>query len=320
MNRILLIVLLLAPGFSGCKKETLYWQKIVHLESHTSSRLNRIIFADNNTCIIGGGEKYEKAEVLVSTDGGDTWTAQSFPEAGKGMYGLAVSPSKKVYLSGFDGKVIYSGNTGSSWNISQVPDWRYYIAIAYPTDDTGFFIATSAQGSGTIVRVDNNFSILDTTTYDFGFNDVAFPTAHTGYIAAFGTVLKTTDHGNTWKILDVKDDNFTAVYCMDENNVWICGYNGSIQHTIDGGATWKKIRNGNKITQPRYRLKDIVFKDSQTGWAVGENGIVIQTTDGGESWNRYSPFTEHTLLSITVTPGGNLLVAGEAGTLYKLYL
>lgn len=315
-----IILFVFIVGIASCKKEKLQWQKTVQLESHTTSRLNRVHFLNNHTCIIGGGEKYEKSEILLSKDGGNTWSFSSFPNVGKGMYGIGMSPSGTIYLSGFDGRVIFSENEGNSWHESQIQDWRYYIAIAYPTDDLGVYIATSAQERGTIVRVNKDLGIMDTNSYAFGLNDVVFPDKNVGYVSGYGAILKTTDGGDSWNILDVENDNFNALFAFNENDIWTCGYNGSIFHTIDGGVTWEKPRNGNKITQPRYRLLDITFKDRLNGWAVGEEGLVISTSDGGETWNKYKSFTDAALVSVAIMPDGNLLVCGEKGTLYKLYL
>lgn len=313
------ILILITVAITGCKKETLHWQKVVLLETHTQSRLNRITFLDKDNCIVAGGEKFEKAEILLSADRGNTWHLQSFPEAGKGMYGLVISPSRKIYASGFDGKIIHTNNINASWQVSQIADWRFYLGIAYPSDDTGIYISTEAQARGTIVRVDKHFKILDTTGFAFGLNDIEFASPAVGYIAAFSTILKTEDGGNTWKILDVKNDNFMAVWCIDENEVWACGYNGSIVHTTDGGNTWTQARNGNKVTQSRYRLTDILFKDKQNGWVVGEEGLIIKTTDGGNTWQPYKSFTDATLLNIAISEEGNIFVCGEKGTLCKLY-
>lgn len=321
MKRLFTPILIasLFASLSACKKDTLHWGKIVHLESHTSARLNNIKFV-NGIGVIAGGEKYLSAEILTSADGGNTWTHTTNPDAGKGMYGLGTSPSNKIYLSGFDGKVISTGTSFTAWAVHQVPDWRYYVALTFPTDETGILVATAAQENGTIVRVNNNFQIIDTTSYGFGLNDVAFTSASTGYIAAYGVVLKTTDTGRTWQLLNVKHDNFKSVYCIDADNIWVCGAEGSIYHSADAGNTWKRSRNGGLLTQEKYRLNDIVFKDNANGWAVGEKGLVIATRDGGKTWNKYNPITESAFLSVAMAPDGNLVVTGEKGALYKLFL
>ncbi len=318
MKRVLTgVVILIAAFIAGCKKEPLSFDKIVHLESHTSSRLNNIRFV-NGIGIIGGGEKYLSAEILISKDGGNTWTHSSYPEAGKGMYGLGTSPNGTVYLSGFDGKVLSSADF-DNWTVNQVPDWRYYVALTFPTDETGILIATSAQQGGTVVRLRKDFTIIDTTTYQFGLNDVAFTNAATGYVAGYGAVLKTTDTGKTWTYTEVKNDNFKAIHCTDANDIWICGAEGSIFHSTNAGSSWARVRNGNLLTAEKWRLNDIVFRDAQTGWAVGEKGLVIYTDNGGKDWKKYRTVTDDAFLSIAIAPDGNLVVTGENGSLYKLY-
>ena len=64
MNQIkyLLSILSIVVIATACKKDQISVQAVTKVESHTTSRLNRILFLDNNTCIIGGGERYLKAE------------------------------------------------------------------------------------------------------------------------------------------------------------------------------------------------------------------------------------------------------------------
>jgi photosystem II stability/assembly factor-like uncharacterized protein len=121
-------------------------------------------------------------------------------------------------------------------------------------------------------------------------------------------------------LLDIKNDNFTALYTLSENNVWTCGYNGSIYHTEDGGDNWQKMLNGNSITHKRYHLLEFVFKDNVNGWAAGEDGVVIYTNNGGKDWKEYEHFTSDALRCIYLLPDGNLMVCGDNGTLYKLWL
>jgi photosystem II stability/assembly factor-like uncharacterized protein len=131
-------------------------------------------------------------------------------------------------------------------------------------------------------------------------------------------MLKTTDGGKTWGYQNVKNDNFTAISAINENNLWICGINGSIYHTVNGGNDWERKRNGNDLTKPKYHLHDLLFIDDSNGWAVGEDGLVVQTSDGGSHWTEYEKFTTNALHSIVMLPDGNLLVCGDNGGIYKL--
>lgn len=306
--------------FFSCKKEQVYFQKIEVVESNTTSRLNRIHFVNDTTCIIAGGERFLKAEVLRSTDGGYTWMSNTnFPETGKGQYGFGIDPMGRVWLSGFDGTMLFSADNGANWAERRIGNWEFHVGISFANSNKMILVNARAQKGGSIVVADTNLQILKTTDYTFGLNDVQMVDEQTGYVAGYGAILKTTDGGETWNYLDVKNDNFYALDCKSENEVWACGYNGTIVHTTDGGASWEKLRNGNNITAPKYKLLDIVFKDANTGYAVGEKGLVIHTSNGGKDWEKYGEFTENALRGITICPNGTLLTVGDEGSIYRLH-
>ncbi len=64
---------------------------------------------------------------------------------------------------------------------------------------------------------------------------------------------------------------------------WAVGELGTIQNTIDGGATWKL-----QTIQSRKILNDIStidgIQNSWLAWIVGAGGFAIHTDDGGQSW------------------------------------
>lgn len=72
-------------------------------------------------------------------------------------------------------------------------------------------------------------------------------------------------------------ENLYDVCCVDDNTVFVCGQNGVILKTEDGGNTWQeKYRNeGNN-------LYDLCFVDDAIGFAYGD--FFVKTTDGGENW------------------------------------
>ena len=179
------------------------------------------------------------------------------------------------------------------------------------------FIASLAQDTGYITFVDSNCNIINTRKYGFGLNEIYMTNQSTGYVIGYGVAMKTGDCGTTWTFLDVEGDNFMAMD-IHGNEIWMCGYNGSVYHTSDGGNNWTRYRNGNDITLPRYRLLSILFVDALNGWAVGEDGKIIYSDDGGRHWMEYKRFTTNALRSIVLCPNKDLLVAGDGGTLYRI--
>ena len=50
------------------------------------------------------------------------------------------------------------------------------------------------------------------------------------------------------------------------------GFDGKIQNTEDGGASWSLQTSGTP-----YQLNSVYFLDQLHGWAVGENGTILKT-------------------------------------------
>ena len=316
-NSKCLLIILIIFLTSSCKKDKLHWQKVQQLTSNTSSRLNNIKFLNNNICIAAGGRQWEQSVILRSIDGGYTWTASSNASAPKEMYGMSVSADGTIYLSGIDGDVLSSNDNGENWQFNRITNWLGYLGGGFPTPDLGIFVSTVLQRQCTITRVDGNFNILDEQTFLFGLNNIYMVNPGTGYVIGYGTVMKTNDQGKTWNFQDVKGDNYTAMD-IHGDEIWMCGSNGGIYHTYDGGKKWNNFRNGNDISLPRYFLRSILFKDASNGWAVGDDGVVIYSKDGGVHWAEYDKFTTNNLRSIAICPNEDLLVAGDNGCLFRM--
>ncbi|MEI8279671.1 MAG: hypothetical protein WCG87_07885 [Bacteroidota bacterium] len=304
--------------FVSCKKDLLHWQKAQKIETNTTDRLNKILFINDTIGFIVGGQRFATTTILSTTNGGSSWQTNSFPQAGKALYGITQSASGIIYAIGFEGKMMTSNDTGKSWNDHQIGYEVPYTGVAFADAHRGILIGGINFESGFLVHINDNGVISRQDSLAYQLNDIEMPSASTGYIAGYGVIMKTTDSSSTWNLLNINNDNFEAVFCRSENDVWTCGYGGSIYHTTNGGDSWEQMRNGNDINIPRYHLFDIIFKDALNGWAVGENGLVIHTDDGGHHWMEYDKFTDHIIRSVAFSPNGDLLMAGDMGTVYRL--
>jgi photosystem II stability/assembly factor-like uncharacterized protein len=190
--------------------------------------------------------------------------------------------------------------------------------MSFPAPDKGIVIPNIGRDSGSIMLVDGAFNKQRYLPFRFCLNDIIMPDALNGYVAGYGAIMRTSDGGLSWQQMNVSSDNFMGLYCMGPDKVWACGYNGSIYKSGNGGKGWTRLRNGNDLTLPKYRLQAILFTDEQHGYAVGEEGIVTYTDDGGKHWMEFDRFTGSTLLFIARCPDGQLIVGGEHGELYRL--
>jgi photosystem II stability/assembly factor-like uncharacterized protein len=312
------VIFILLFSLCSCRKDLLHWQAVQKLETHTTTdRLNKILFINDSLGFVVGGQRFYNSTILTTKDGGQTWEYKNFSDAGKGLYGIAKSPSGMIYTIGFDGKLLRSTDGGDNWEFHQL----WYL----PYKDIAFFDNTRGIGIGgvsfkfgckTSIFFDGNYSVWDSLGYEL--NDIEMIDGKTGYLSGHGVVMKTNDSGHTWQMQNIKNDNFTAIHAYGQNEAWTCGYNGSIFHTTDGGNSWQKMRNGNDLKLPSYHLLDILFTDRMHGFAIGENGLFIFTDDGGHHWMEFDRFTNATLRCIVKMKDGQLLVCGDNGSLYKV--
>jgi hypothetical protein len=79
----------------------------------------------------------------------------------------------------------------------------------------------------------------------------------------------------------------SVIVAPDSKNAWRVGAGGRIEHSGNGGASWKAQTSG--VTQD---LIAGTAPSKKICWIVGKSGTILLTTDGGKHWTRIlSPIT-----------------------------
>jgi len=102
-----------------------------------------------------------------------------------------------------------------------------------------------------------------------------------GYaVGDLGTMLKTTDSGNSWNPLTSgTTSGLNDVYFFDDNTGIVVGDGGLILRTTNGGSSWNTI----VVTDIFDRLLSISFNGTN-GIVGAESQTIIYSTDSGASW------------------------------------
>lgn len=134
--------------------------------------------------------------------------------------------------------------------------------------------------------------IADTVTFSLKSKFSTFPKKAVGWAVGgvsggYGTILHTTDGGQTWVRQGVQDDianvALSGVMAVDEREAWVVG-ESVILHTRDGGKMWSREADDQALTGAG--LSAVSAVDIYTAWAVGAGGVILRTTNGGSSWER----------------------------------
>ncbi len=109
---------------------------------------------------------------------------------------------------------------------------------------------------------------------------IQFPSFYIGYVVGYGgTILKTSNSGTFTQLNSGTTKNLNGVYFFNNTTGWVCGDDGLIRKTLNGGATWTT-----QVSGTTYALNSIHFIDTYKGWACGAHGTVLKTVDGGTTW------------------------------------
>ncbi|MFC0878664.1 YCF48-related protein [Saccharicrinis sp. FJH2] len=210
----------------------------------------------------------------------------------------------------------------SLWDVDKISleDYTYQIV-----GDHGIMLKNDGWNS--------EFSIVNDLCWNF-VQAIQFVNKDTGWAVTSdyqwdtrkdGTILHTTDGGQTWTIQKEVENSFNDVFFINENEGWAVGRYGMILHTTSGGQYWTTqtspikglitsvyfvdedngwivsrdnwgevahTTNGGNTwvaqTNPsRNPMHDVFFIDENKGWAAGLDSSVIRTTNGGETWQWY---------------------------------
>ncbi|MDX6714730.1 MAG: hypothetical protein QOH30_1288 [Baekduia sp.] len=119
--------------------------------------------------------------------------------------------------------------------------------------------------------------------------DLAFA-GPTGYaVGGFGTLLRTTDAGQTWVGLpSASGQPFSRVIAVGASGVVASG-SCVVRRSLDAGGELTRIDVGGGDLGCGTAVRAVAFSDPLNGLIVFENGVVLATADGGTSLSRRTP-------------------------------
>ncbi len=104
-----------------------------------------------------------------------------------------------------------------------------------------------------------------------------------------------------------------SIYFVTPDIGYVCGFNGLILKTLDGGTTWQK-----STFDSRVNFFDVYFLDENNGFITGDNGTIIYTNDGGKNWKVLKAYIKESIFDICFLSDKRTgFMAGSHGTILK---
>ena len=260
--------------------------------------------------LVGVGER---GHVLVSTDGGASWTQSPVPTRAL-LTAVHMHDERTGWAVGHDAVILRTRDGGETWSlVHEAPEEERPLLDVWFRDERsglavgayGYFLATEDGGETWTSRA--------VSEDDYHLNalvPVADPGSRRLYIAAeAGIAYRSDDGGKAWRELaSPYVGSWFDGLALDEDRVLLTGLRGRLFRSGDGGETWTRVATGTRAS-----LTGAVRLPSGSIVITGLDGSVLTSRDGGVSVSaRRLPSREGISAALPLADGGVLLV-GEFG-------
>jgi photosystem II stability/assembly factor-like uncharacterized protein len=149
--------------------------------------------------------------------------------------------------------------------------------------------------------------------------DIKFINDSVGFCASNNGVLKSTDYGDTWNIINSSPSATNLFFINETIGYLTSGINKELYKSIDSGNTWQLNYSFSNETP-----EGVFFTSTNIGYLItsiyGPPGgsFIYKTTNGGASWEQTNSFPSiPTLQSIIFTDDNKGFIVGYSGQIIK---
>jgi photosystem II stability/assembly factor-like uncharacterized protein len=258
------------------------WQPItLKLDNDEKSRFNSVSFSGQEGWIAG-----EPSVLLHTTDEGASWSRIPLSEKLPGSpISIVALGANKAEMATDIGAIYQTSDSGQNWkaqvegavgvvrNMRRSADGRY-VAVS----SKGSFYSTWKPGQSSW-EPHNRTSSRRVENMGFTENGQLWLLARGGQIQFTDPAdpekwleSEYPEIGTSWGLLDI------AYRTPDE--LWVGGGSGNLLRSVDGGKTWEKDRELEKVPSNLYK---IVFLSPEQGFIIGDRGLLLKYQPNAES-------------------------------------
>ena len=235
------------------------------------------------------------------------WVGERRGQAGRDLNAVYFADSKRGWVGGDGGLVLYTPDGGRTWTQQRVETKESINDIYFRDKEDGYLLAGdrifSTEDGGATWRLSNRFQSVTFGGAAPELYSVRFTSKKRGWIVGSlsrgervvdSLVLYTPDGGSSWQRVrvPVKEELIHLDFDSDKRG-WIVGAAGRVLHTRDGGETWTAVP-----APVRSTLLSVKFVNDDEGWIVGRGGVILRSGDGGQTWLAQESRTRQNLYAL----------------------
>ncbi len=231
----------------------------------------------------------------------EMWTPASYH-----LYAVEAVTDNIVFAGGYGGSLVRTEDAGANWEAIPIGSSNWIKEIYFHNETDGWLATTSGSSDPADIykTTDGGFTWVSVRDIE-EYSSMSWPTEQVGYFGTWsGTVVKTSDGGQTWTVLDLPStENVHVIQFIDAQTGFAMTTDYHLYRTFDGGNSWEKIYHPG--------ASQIYFKDANNGYCVTTSGKIGTTTDGGVTFSYWqTPFVNFKLKDIYFSSPMNGYVIG----------
>ncbi|WP_371917408.1 WD40/YVTN/BNR-like repeat-containing protein [Pseudomonas sp. M30-35] len=219
------------------------------------------------------------AQILVTTDGGQTWVKQ-FEDLSREapLLDIWFKDTQTGFAVGAYGALLATTDGGANWeDISDRMNNEdgYHLNAIVAVKDSGLFV-----------------------------------------VGELGVMFRSADWGQTWETLESPYDGslFGGVATKEPATLLAYGLRGHLFRSTDFGTTWQQIEINTPNNGPlEFGLADGELLADGSIVVVGHGGTVLKSTDDGRSFSLVNRADRVSLSGAATTDNGKLILVGQGG-------
>lgn len=264
---------------------------------------------------------------VLMKHGTNNWQQMNIPTSVL-LTSVDMIDEEHIWAAGHDGVLLQSTDGGESW--TRRLDGNQLLAMEYP-----WLQARMAELELAIADAEDDMEAEDyeyaleelgflmqglEIQFEVGptkpFLDILFLDRSTGFaLAAYGTLLKTVDGGDSWQLLNDRIDNPSGFHLNKlvagaDNSLFLLGEYGLLSRSDDLGESWETLD-----TPYDGSFFGGLVDHSGKLWFFGLRGNVFSSSDNGDSFQAVSVPTRYNLNSATTLNDGRLVLVGQSGVI-----
>ncbi|MGD1043769.1 MAG: YCF48-related protein [Bacteroidota bacterium] len=247
-----------------------------------------VSFFDTSNGIVVG----DRGVVLTTSNGGKGWIWHQIPGRQKCLSALQVGPNS-VYVGADSGWVYNTSDTGRTWIAEKISTWPIRSLFAYrgPTivGVSKYALTPYSLCTQYVIpppswneKILPNFQGLGSAAFDAEFcngGGAGFIVGVEGDLRSAPAILRKSMSDTAWREVStgiLRDGTLFSVSAPSANVIYVCGSNGMIYKSSNGGDTWL-----DQTVQTVQNVNAIFFYNEKYGFAVGDSGLILYTSNGG---------------------------------------